>query len=99
MKKAVLGLSITLLLAGAVSNAFAISLWERHCAACHDGKTVLNSKVVSDREQIKAKYATVEDLAKAVTCDGPPCMNILKHDETLIKKVGRELGLKGATGK
>jgi hypothetical protein len=98
MKKLALSLAI-MLLAVYVSDAYAISLWERHCAACHDGKTVLNNKVVTDKEQIKAKYATIEDLTKAVTCDGPPCMNILKHDETLIKKVGKELGLKSGQKK
>ncbi len=69
-------------------------LWERHCAACHDGKTELNMKVVIDKDQIKAKYETIADLVKAVTCEGPPCMNILKHDEALIIKVGKEIGIK-----
>lgn len=69
-------------------------LWDRHCAACHDGKTVLNMKVVMDKDQIKAKYETIADLVKSVTCEGPPCMNILKHDEALIIKVGREIGIK-----
>jgi hypothetical protein len=33
-------------------------------------------------------------LVDAVTCKAPPCMNILKHDEKLVRKVGQELGIK-----
>ena len=29
------------------------SLWEKHCEACHDGKTVLNGKVVADKATLK----------------------------------------------
>jgi len=72
-----------------------ISMWERMCEACHDGSTVLNGKVVMDKEQMKAKYHTLDELVKAVTCEGPPCMNILKHDEKLVRKVGKEIGIKG----
>jgi len=70
-------------------------MWERMCEACHDGSTVLNGKVVMDKEQMKAKYHTLDELVKAVTCEGPPCMNILKHDEKLVRKVGKEIGIKG----
>jgi hypothetical protein len=69
------------------------------CGACHDGQTVLNGKVVIDREQIKAKYKTLDDLVKAVSCEGAPCMNILKHDERLVRRVGKELGMKDVSGK
>ncbi len=69
------------------------NLWDRMCAACHDGTTVLNGKVVIGKEQIKAKYRSVDELANAVSCNAPPCMNILKHDEKLVRSVGRELGL------
>jgi hypothetical protein len=70
-----------------------VSLWERMCAACHDGSTVLNGKVVIDKEQMKSKYRTVDELVKAVTCEGPPCMNILKHDKKLVREVGEEIGI------
>lgn len=97
MNKIALYLTIMLLLPfllGFTSKARGTSLWERHCAACHDGKTVLNMKVVISKEQIKAKYETIADLVKSVTCEGPPCMNILKHDKALIIKVGKEIGIK-----
>ncbi len=86
------------LLAGFSSGTQRNSLWERMCEACHDGKTVLNGKVVIDREQMKTKYKTVDELVKAVTCEGPPCMNILKHDEKLVRKVGKEIGLSDIPG-
>lgn len=76
-----------------------VSLWERMCEACHDGKTVLNGKVVMDKEQMKAKYKTVDELVNAVVCQSPPCMNILKHDEKLVRKVGKEIGIKGISKK
>jgi hypothetical protein len=81
------------LLAGFSSKNQGATLWERMCEACHDGSTVLNGKVVIDKEQMRAKYKTVDELVKAVTCESPPCMNILKHDEKLVRKVGKELGL------
>ncbi len=82
------------ILTGFASKTKQISLWERMCDACHDGSTVLNGKVVIDKQQMRAKYKTVDELVKAVTCEGHPCMNILKHDEMLVRKVGKEIGLK-----
>ncbi len=70
-----------------------ISLWERHCESCHDGKTILNGKVVINHEQMTAKYRTLDKFKNA--CAGAPsCMNILKHEEKLFLDVGKELGLK-----
>lgn len=70
-----------------------ISLWERHCESCHDGKTVLNGKVVPDKGQMTARYKTLAEFANA--CAGAPiCMNIVKHEEKLLLEVGMELGLK-----
>ena len=82
------------LLGGFSEKTALISQWERMCESCHDGQTVLNGKIVMSKEQIKAKYKTLDELVKAVSCEGPPCMNILKHDKTLVRKVGEELGIK-----
>jgi hypothetical protein len=82
------------LLVGFTAKTQRISLWERMCEACHDGKTVLNGKVVLDKQQIKTKYHTLDELVDAVTCKAPPCMNILKHDEKLVRKVGKEIGIR-----
>ena len=69
-----------------------ISLWARHCATCHDGKTVLNGKVVMNREQITSKYRTLDEFSNA--CAGTAsCMNILKHDKKLFIEVGKEIGI------
>jgi hypothetical protein len=82
------------LLVGFTDKSEPISMWDRMCAACHDGQTVLNGKVVISKEQMKEKYKTIDELVKAMTCDGPPCMNILKHDEKLVRRVGEEIGIK-----
>jgi hypothetical protein len=82
------------LLAGFSDKTPHIGLWERMCESCHDGQTVLNGKVVISKEQIKERYKTLDALVNAVSCEAPPCMNILKHDKTLVRKVGKELGLK-----
>ena len=75
------------------SKIQSVNLWERHCESCHDGKTMLNGKVVPDKEQMKAKYKTLDEFAKA--CEGTPvCMNIVKHEEKLIREAGTEIGLK-----
>ena len=84
------------LLAGFTSQAGGNGLWERMCEACHDGRTVLNGKVVIDKGQIKAKYGNVDELVDAVVCKAPPCMNILKHDEKLVRRVAKEIGMKEA---
>ncbi len=75
-----------------------VSLWERHCVACHDGRTVLNGKVVPDKEQIKEKYKNLEDFSNACV-NSPVCMNIVKHEERLLLEVGTEIGLKPAAKK
>lgn len=82
------------LLAGLSYKSQRISFWERMCESCHDGKTVLNGQVVIDKDQMRAKYRTIDELVNAVTCEGHPCMNILKHDEKLVRKVGKEIGLR-----
>ena len=68
------------------------SMWELKCAACHDGQTVLNDRVVPGREALRGKYPDMDAFTSA--CDGSPrCMNILKHDEKLFIDVGREIGI------
>ena len=71
-----------------------VSLWERHCSSCHDGKTVLNGKVVESIEQLKARYRSLDEFSNA--CAGSSsgvCMNILKHDKKLFREVGKEIGI------
>jgi len=63
-------------------------LWTNMCASCHDGKTA------ADMESLRLKYVTIEAFTVAVKSRGHRCMNILKNDESLIKKIGREIGLK-----
>ena len=80
------------------SKIQSVNSWERHCESCHDGKTVLNGKVVPDKEQMKAKYKTLDEFAKA--CAGAPvCMNIVKHEEKLLREAGTEIGLKNIPDK
>jgi hypothetical protein len=74
------------------------SLWKRKCATCHDGKTVLNEKVVMDREQIKAKFKTLDEFVLACE-EAPSCMNILKHKGELLRDVGKEIGIGDTPGK
>jgi hypothetical protein len=77
------------------SKSQSLSLWDRHCAACHDGKTVLDGKVVPDKEQIKEKYKTLDEFTGACS-NSPSCMNIVKHEKGLLLEVGSEIGLKPA---
>ena len=74
-----------------------LTLWDRHCGACHDGKTVLNNQVVMDREQMKLKYKTLREFSDACA-NSPSCMNIMKHEKKLFLDVGREIGIED-TGK
>jgi len=71
-----------------------VSLWDRHCGVCHDGKTILNGRVVANKDQLRAKFKTLDEFSNA--CSGPAsgsCMNILKHDKKLFIEVGREIGI------
>ena len=75
------------------SKIQSVNSWERHCESCHDGTTMLNGKVVPNKEQMKAKYKTLYEFAKACS-DAPVCMNIVKHQEKLLREAGTEIGLK-----
>jgi len=63
-------------------------LWSHMCASCHDSKTA------PDMESLRAKYRTADEFTVAVESRGHRCMNILKNDESLIKKIAKEIGLK-----
>lgn len=65
-------------------------LWSNMCASCHDGKSA------PDMDALRLKFMTIDVFTVAVKSRGHQCMNILKNDESLIKKIGREIGLKDA---
>jgi hypothetical protein len=60
---------------------------------------VLNGKVVINREEMKEKYRgkSLQDFVDACG-ESTTCMNILKHNEDLLREVGKEMGI-GASGK
>jgi len=98
MKKSVyVSICFLVLLAGGSVWASA-GAWDRYCEACHDGQTILNGKVVINREQMKAKYSSLQEFVNA--CGGSPsCMNIVKHDKKLLREAGKDIGLGNAPGK
>ena len=54
---------------------------------------MLNGKITLDKEQMIAKYKTLDDFTSA--CIGTvSCMNILKHEKKLFTEVGNEIGIK-----
>ena len=63
-------------------------LWSKMCASCHDGNTAIS------KDAIREKYQTVDVFTEAVLRKGGRCMNILKNDESLIREVAQEIGLK-----
>lgn len=65
-----------------------MKLWSNMCASCHNGK------IAPDTESLRLKYVTIDAFTDAVKSRGHQCMNILKNDEALIKKIGKEIGLK-----
>lgn len=91
-------IAIAALFAPAGSESRTVSLWERHCGACHDGQTIRDGKMLADKEQMRAKYKTLDEFLN--TCEGSTsCMNILKHDKRLFKAVGKEIGIKDVSDK
>ena len=89
---------VLLFITSSCHKAQDISLWERHCESCHDGKTMLNGKITLDKEQMKTKYKTLDEFSNA--CIGSvSCMDILKHEKKLFKEVGMEIGIKNIVDK
>ncbi len=73
------------------SNTNAVTrtqFWPKMCATCHDGKTAISKEIMRE------KYQTVTVFNEAVMNKGDRCMNILKNDKKMIKKVAKEIGLK-----
>lgn len=68
------------------------SLWEMKCAACHDGQTVINEKVMPGKEELKSRSRDIDEFVSSCL-KAPRCMNILNHDEELFIEVGREIGI------
>lgn len=62
--------------------------WPKLCESCHDGKTAL------DAEQLRARYRTPEEFLDGVKTKGAGCMNIVKNDEGLIRKIAHEIGIR-----
>ena len=73
------------------SNAHAVTkteFWPKMCASCHDGKTAMS------KEAMREKYQTAAVFTEAVLNKSDRCMNILKNDRKMIRKVASEIGLK-----
>jgi hypothetical protein len=73
------------------SGAYAVTrtaFWPKMCASCHDGKTAIS------KEAMREKYQTAAVFTDAVLNKGDRCMNILKNDRKMIRKVANEIGLK-----
>jgi hypothetical protein len=68
------------------------TLWDQHCATCHEGKTVLNDQVAPDKQDIIHKYTNMEQFMLS-SLTSLPCGNLLKHDEDIFRKVGLEIGI------
>lgn len=68
------------------------SLWEMKCAACHDGKNVLNDKVMPGKQDFRDRFRDIGEFSDSCL-KAPKCMNILQHDEELFVEVGREIGI------
>jgi hypothetical protein len=94
MKITLMGVLALGIVVAAGCQAGSPGMWELKCAACHDGVTQLNGQVVPDREQLKAEYRSLDAFVESCT-GAPPCMNILKHDKSLLREVGGEIGVGG----
>ncbi len=68
-------------------------LWENMCESCHDGKTA------PDAEWMRDHFGSVDEFVDAIKSRGNRCMNILKHDETLARKIALEIGIRDGKGK
>lgn len=68
-------------------------LWTNMCESCHNGKTA------PDAEWMREHFKNADEFVAAVKGRGSQCMNILKRDETLARKIASEIGIKDRKGK
>ncbi|MHB8880645.1 MAG: hypothetical protein ACYC69_03930 [Thermodesulfovibrionales bacterium] len=87
------GLFIVSVLLAEAPAAGQAKLWPRMCASCHDGETALS------KEALRERYQSIEVFSQAVMSKGDRCMNILRNDRKLIKKIAREIGIQDSEGK
>ena len=92
-KRSMFFILLTVFFSGGIvtSNSDAVTrtqFWPKMCASCHDGKTAIS------KEAMREKYQTANAFSEAVLNKGDRCMNILKNDKKMIKKVAKEIGLK-----
>lgn len=71
----------------AVHGAAKPKLWSKLCASCHDGNTAPGP------EDFRAAYKTVDEFTAAVRAKGSQCMNIVRNDEKMIRKIAAEIGI------
>ncbi|MCL4476980.1 MAG: hypothetical protein M1508_12270 [Nitrospirae bacterium] len=48
---------------------------------------------------MREHFKNADEFVSAVKGRGSQCMNILKHDETLARKIALEIGIKNGKGK
>lgn len=85
--------SFTVLFASPGHAVKRAELWTNMCGSCHDGKTA------PDAEWMREHFKNADEFVSAVKGRGSQCMNILKHDETLARKIALEIGIKSGKGK
>ena len=90
---AVLFFSFAMLFASPGHAVKRAELWANMCESCHNGKTA------PDAEWMREHFRSANDFVAAVKGRGKQCMNILKHDETLARKIAVEIGIKDGQGR
>lgn len=68
-------------------------LWTNMCASCHDGQSAPAA------DALKKKHPTTEKFSEAVGRKASPCMNIVRGNPNLIKKIAKEIGIEESKGK
>jgi hypothetical protein len=68
-------------------------LWTNMCGSCHNGK------IAPDAEWMREHFRNADEFVAAVKGRGKQCMNILKHDETLARKIAVEIGIRDGQDK
>ncbi len=62
-------------------------LWTNMCASCHDGKAAPAA------DALKEKHPTTEKFSEAVNRKGSQCMNMVRSNPNVIKKIAKEIGI------
>ncbi len=78
--------------AAVISTPALAGPWEDNCAGCHNGQMPSSSgKPIPTKDQLKAKYKTVDAFVNAAKNSKDPMMDPVKGNDALLRSAAKEV--------